>query len=138
MLENLCMTCRFSDQLFVLNDKLLRVSNFLQFVCCRIRSIVVTTSFVPQLVCYYVFLLNFWLQEEIFVARAPGRLDVMGGIADYSGSLVLQVVYPYFFLNWLKFQHRPSKYIYNLMSFSTFSDAYQGSMPCCHSEESSN
>lgn len=34
---------------------------------------------------------TFWLQEEIFVARAPGRLDVMGGIADYSGSLVLQV-----------------------------------------------
>ncbi|XP_031382671.1 L-arabinokinase-like isoform X2 [Punica granatum] len=30
-------------------------------------------------------------QEEIFVARAPGRLDVMGGIADYSGSLVLQM-----------------------------------------------
>src|SRR2546427_12803747 len=27
---------------------------------------------------------------EIIVARAPGRLDVMGGIADYSGSLVLQ------------------------------------------------
>src|SRR5689334_13425679 len=26
----------------------------------------------------------------MFVARAPGRLDVMGGIADYSGSLVLQ------------------------------------------------
>src|SRR5690349_8040542 len=26
---------------------------------------------------------------DIFVARAPGRLDVMGGIADYSGSLVL-------------------------------------------------
>src|SRR5688500_19074502 len=24
------------------------------------------------------------------VSRAPGRLDVMGGIADYSGSLVLQ------------------------------------------------
>lgn len=33
----------------------------------------------------------FYLQEEIYVARAPGRLDVMGGIADYSGSLVLQV-----------------------------------------------
>ncbi|TMW88487.1 hypothetical protein EJD97_018509 [Solanum chilense] len=30
-------------------------------------------------------------EEEIFVSRAPGRLDVMGGIADYSGSLVLQV-----------------------------------------------
>ncbi|WP_165065862.1 galactokinase [Paludisphaera rhizosphaerae] len=27
----------------------------------------------------------------IAVARAPGRLDVMGGIADYSGSLVLQM-----------------------------------------------
>jgi galactokinase len=27
---------------------------------------------------------------DVFVARAPGRLDVMGGIADYSGSLVLQ------------------------------------------------
>lgn len=28
---------------------------------------------------------------ELYVARAPGRLDVMGGIADYSGSLVLQL-----------------------------------------------
>ncbi|HZA37460.1 MAG TPA: galactokinase family protein [Vicinamibacterales bacterium] len=27
---------------------------------------------------------------EVVVARAPGRLDVMGGIADYSGALVLQ------------------------------------------------
>jgi len=27
----------------------------------------------------------------IVVARAPGRLDLMGGIADYSGSLVLQL-----------------------------------------------
>src|SRR5688500_18453920 len=26
----------------------------------------------------------------LWVSRAPGRLDVMGGIADYSGSLVLQ------------------------------------------------
>jgi L-arabinokinase len=26
-----------------------------------------------------------------YIARAPGRLDVMGGIADYSGSLVLQL-----------------------------------------------
>src|SRR5512144_629405 len=30
-------------------------------------------------------------QAEIIVARAPGRLDVMGGIADYSGSLVLEM-----------------------------------------------
>jgi L-arabinokinase len=29
-------------------------------------------------------------RREIFLARAPGRLDLMGGIADYSGSLVLQ------------------------------------------------
>jgi L-arabinokinase len=28
--------------------------------------------------------------SQIVAARAPGRLDVMGGIADYSGSLVLQ------------------------------------------------
>jgi len=28
--------------------------------------------------------------EPVTIARAPGRLDVMGGIADYSGSLVLQ------------------------------------------------
>ena len=28
--------------------------------------------------------------REILVARAPGRLDVIGGIADYSGSLVLE------------------------------------------------
>src|SRR3954471_10821570 len=28
--------------------------------------------------------------SEVVVARAPGRLDVMGGIADYSGALVLQ------------------------------------------------
>ena len=29
--------------------------------------------------------------KRIFTATAPGRLDVMGGIADYSGSLVLQM-----------------------------------------------
>src|SRR5260370_25136264 len=30
-------------------------------------------------------------QAELFVTRAPGRLDVMGGIADYSASLLLQL-----------------------------------------------
>ncbi len=30
-------------------------------------------------------------EREVIVTRAPGRLDVMGGIADYSGSLVLQL-----------------------------------------------
>lgn len=29
--------------------------------------------------------------RPLVIARAPGRLDVMGGIADYSGSLVLQL-----------------------------------------------
>jgi L-arabinokinase len=29
--------------------------------------------------------------ETLVVARAPGRLDVMGGIADYSGSMVLEL-----------------------------------------------
>ena len=29
--------------------------------------------------------------ESVCIARAPGRLDVMGGIADYSGSLVLEM-----------------------------------------------
>jgi L-arabinokinase len=29
--------------------------------------------------------------NDIIVTRAPGRLDVMGGIADYSGSLVLEM-----------------------------------------------
>jgi galactokinase len=29
--------------------------------------------------------------RPLVVTRAPGRLDVMGGIADYSGSLVLQL-----------------------------------------------
>jgi L-arabinokinase len=29
--------------------------------------------------------------SSVFTASSPGRLDVMGGIADYSGSLVLQM-----------------------------------------------
>ena len=33
----------------------------------------------------------FAADRELFVTRAPGRLDVMGGIADYSGSLVLEL-----------------------------------------------
>ena len=30
-------------------------------------------------------------EEPLFLSRAPGRLDLMGGIADYSGSLVLEL-----------------------------------------------
>ena len=29
-------------------------------------------------------------ESDVIVSRAPGRLDLMGGIADYSGSLVLE------------------------------------------------
>ena len=34
---------------------------------------------------------EFFSVAPTYVARAPGRLDVMGGIADYSGALVLQL-----------------------------------------------
>ena len=30
-------------------------------------------------------------RQKLVVTRAPGRLDVMGGIADYSGSMVLEL-----------------------------------------------
>lgn len=30
-------------------------------------------------------------ESPIYIARAPGRLDVMGGIADYSGACVLEL-----------------------------------------------
>jgi len=33
----------------------------------------------------------FSAERELIVSRAPGRLDLMGGIADYSGSLVLEL-----------------------------------------------
>jgi galactokinase len=33
----------------------------------------------------------FRADRRILIARAPGRLDVMGGFAEYSGSLVLQL-----------------------------------------------
>lgn len=33
----------------------------------------------------------FRADTRVSVSRAPGRMDVMGGIADYSGSLVLQM-----------------------------------------------
>ena len=34
---------------------------------------------------------HFRRDDPVFVSRAPGRLDLMGGIADYSGSLVLEL-----------------------------------------------
>ena len=48
--------------------------------------------FVQQLACLPGPLRQFFdTGRDIIVARAPGRLDVMGGIADYSGSLVLEM-----------------------------------------------
>ena len=34
---------------------------------------------------------GFFSNADIYLSRAPGRMDLMGGIADYSGSLVLQM-----------------------------------------------
>lgn len=34
---------------------------------------------------------EFFTGDPLIITRAPGRLDVMGGIADYSGSLVLEM-----------------------------------------------
>src|SRR5262249_18400240 len=47
----------------------------------------------PELVAFLETLRRHPLFERgaaLTISRAPGRLDVMGGIADYSGSLVLQ------------------------------------------------
>lgn len=46
----------------------------------------------PDLPCFLSRLEQRWSDvPEAFVARAPGRLDVMGGISDYSGGLVMQM-----------------------------------------------
>lgn len=34
---------------------------------------------------------HFSVTNQVYEASAPGRMDVMGGIADYSGSMVLQM-----------------------------------------------
>jgi L-arabinokinase len=41
-------------------------------------------------------------QQPLWLARAPGRLDLMGGIADYSGSLVLEL--PLALATWVALQ----------------------------------
>ncbi|HEX6289787.1 MAG TPA: galactokinase family protein [Herpetosiphonaceae bacterium] len=53
-------------------------------------------TYTPPAVDRFLALLNrhadFWQPNTpIVVGRAPGRLDLMGGIADYSGALVLQL-----------------------------------------------
>ncbi len=51
-----------------------------------------TTAFIELLEGLPEQLRDFFSRElELIVTRAPGRLDLMGGIADYSGSLVLEL-----------------------------------------------
>lgn len=64
------------------------------------------------------------------MTRAPGRLDVMGGIADYSGSLVLQVRFIFFI--GLPFQNDMIDHIAGLILIT---DANKRSLPCCCSKE---
>lgn len=49
------------------------------------RHLTDTAAFMAQLLPDF-----FAVGRDIIITRAPGRLDVMGGIADYSGALVLQ------------------------------------------------
>lgn len=53
---------------------------------------------------------------EISIGRAPGRLDVMGGIADYSGSLVLQL--PVQEATFAALQRRAERFL-NIISLGT-------------------
>src|SRR5437870_5663613 len=60
-----------------------------------IQALSDTHAFVESLDASLAFLPAGWRNffdspRELLVTRAPGRLDLMGGIADYSGSLVLQ------------------------------------------------
>ncbi|MFN0123116.1 MAG: galactokinase [Blastocatellia bacterium] len=51
-----------------------------------------TASYIELLRTPPAELQNFFRADRaVFVTRAPGRLDLMGGIADYSGALVLQL-----------------------------------------------
>lgn len=47
--------------------------------------------FQPALDTLHALPAFFSTSQPIFIARAPGRLDVMGGIADYSGARVLEL-----------------------------------------------
>lgn len=47
-----------------------------------------TQEFIATLKAHAQF---FSAAQPVYVARAPGRLDLMGGIADYSGALVLEL-----------------------------------------------
>ena len=64
---------------------------------------------------------NFFTADEpIFTARAPGRLDVMGGIADYSGSLVLQLPLDRHTIAQVQLQDAPSADVVSLRDGQPF------------------
>jgi galactokinase len=62
---------------------------------------------------------------DITVARAPGRLDVMGGIADYSGSLVLELPIAEATLVALQKQSSPDLRIVSLLENETRSVSFE-------------
>ena len=51
------------------------------------KNITETEAFINSLRSFSLF----EKEGDIFISRSPGRLDVMGGIADYSGSLMLEM-----------------------------------------------
>ena len=79
---------------------------------------------------------------DITVTRAPGRLDVMGGIADYSGSLVLELPIAEATLVALQKQRSPDLRIVSLhenesrtVSFEMpLSDIYRDGKPISYDE----
>ncbi len=68
------------------------------------------------------------LPGEAIVARAPGRLDVMGGIADYSGSLVLQ--WPIAEATHAALQRDPASDHLHIVSMLGSGDVRTADVPC--------
>lgn len=62
---------------------------------------------------------SFDAECPVRIARAPGRLDVMGGIADYTGSLVCEM--PLRVGTGVALQERPDRQV-SVMSFNLFDD----------------
>src|SRR5207237_4539941 len=62
---------------------------------------------------------EFDLARPIRVSRAPGRLDVMGGIADYTGSLVCELTLDRACA--VAIQPRPDRQL-QIFSFNRFDD----------------
>jgi galactokinase len=75
-------------------------------------------------------------QREIFITRAPGRLDVMGGIADYSGSLVLEMPIREATLTAIQ---RASEKTIKIVSFAESGDDFlEFEMPLSHFQKNDN